>query len=313
MRRLFKDVFGLAAVGAVFLIPAPANAADPTTIDCLNANNSSVGLRNDHKLRAARDRLLVCSAKSCPVDIRKECLRRVDDVNASLPTIVFEATDAAGKDLSAVKVTMDGETLAERLDGTALTVDPGEHTFVFETAGLPRLTARFVLRESQKDRREAITFAAAPSAAAGPVRAPPPAEPPTDTVPAVPSAGAEAPPSRGAPWLPITLLGVGGAGIAAGAVFTFIAHDKRTQGDQLCPGGTCPGSDHAQIASLDGDATTAGQIGVASFVVGGLAAAAGATLFVLRGRGATSTGKSARLIVAPWVGLGAGGVVGELP
>src|SRR5882724_84046 len=112
-----------------------ARAADPTTADCIAANDGSISSRNDHNLRAARAQLLVCAASACPADVRTECTRRVAEVNAAMPTVVFAAKDQTGKDLAAVKVTMDGEPLADRLDGTALSVDPGEHSFVFDAEG----------------------------------------------------------------------------------------------------------------------------------------------------------------------------------
>jgi len=85
----------VAAVVASALTTSLARAADPTTADCLNASESSIKLRSDHKLRAAREQLLVCSLAACPTDVRAECARRVEIVNASIPTIVFEAKDAA--------------------------------------------------------------------------------------------------------------------------------------------------------------------------------------------------------------------------
>ena len=53
---------------------------------------------------------------------------------------------------------MDGELITDRLEGTAVPIDPGSHTFVFETAGKPPITKRFVIRESQKDRPEVVVF-----------------------------------------------------------------------------------------------------------------------------------------------------------
>ena len=125
-------------------------------------------MRNHHKLRDARAQLLICSAASCPGDVRDECIRRVGEVNVAMPTIVFEPKDAASSDLSAVKVTMDGAPLAERLEGTALSIDPGEHTFTFDTPGQPPIQKQFVIREGEKDRRERITFGAAVAAVAPP-------------------------------------------------------------------------------------------------------------------------------------------------
>jgi hypothetical protein len=108
----------------VGLATSPAHADDPTTADCLGANEAALKSGNEHHLRAERGHLLVCASASCPADVRSECLRRVDEINAAIPTVIFEAKDGAGGDLSAVRVTMDGEVLAERLEGTALSINP---------------------------------------------------------------------------------------------------------------------------------------------------------------------------------------------
>lgn len=135
-----------------------ALAADPTTADCLASSDASLRLGNEHKLLAERAQLLVCAAATCPAEIRRECLSRVEEVNSHIPTIVFWAKDASGADLSAVRVTMDGALLTERLEGTALSTDPGEHSFTFETRGLPPVTRSFTILQAQKDRRELILF-----------------------------------------------------------------------------------------------------------------------------------------------------------
>ena len=146
----------MAGLGAL-MAESFAHAGEPTVKECLSASEASLKLGNDYKLRAERAQLLICASASCPNDIRKECLRRVDEVNLAIPSIVFEAKDAQGNDLSAVKVTMDGELLAERLRGIALPVDPGEHTFRFEVAGKPAIEKQLLIREAQKDRHETIS------------------------------------------------------------------------------------------------------------------------------------------------------------
>jgi hypothetical protein len=151
----------LALVAVTTFASADAQAADPTTADCLAASDASLRSGNEHRLRLERSQLLTCAASSCPADIRKECARRVDVINAQIPTIIFSAKDSAGADLSAVKVTMDGEVLTERLEGTALSIDPGEHTFTFEANGQPTVTRRLVVQQSQKESREQITLGSA--------------------------------------------------------------------------------------------------------------------------------------------------------
>jgi hypothetical protein len=188
MNHRIRSFTNIAVVAATIAAAPYARAADPTTADCLTASLASLKLGNEHKVRQERAQLLVCAAESCPADIRKECMRRVDEVNGAIPTIIFGAKDGAGNDLSAVKVTMDGEVLADRLEGTALSIDPGAHTFVFESGGLPTVERHFVIQQGQKDRREAIVFDAAggtpsdapagPAAPAPVLAAPrPPAEP----------------------------------------------------------------------------------------------------------------------------------------
>jgi hypothetical protein len=136
--RRFACLYAAAAAWIAGTLPArPARAADPTTADCLSASETSLALRNQHQLRAARAQLLVCAHASCPADVRKECTRRVSDINAAMPTVVFEAKDTSGNDISAVKVSIDGQPLVERLEGTALSIDPGEHSFTFEAPGQP--------------------------------------------------------------------------------------------------------------------------------------------------------------------------------
>ena len=157
------------SVTAITLCGAdPARAADPTTADCLSASENSLTLGSEHQLRAARAQLLVCAAASCPADVRKECTSRVADVNAAMPTIIFEARDAAGNDVSAVRVTMDGQRLAARLEGAPFSIDPGEHAFSFEMDGQPVVQKTFVIHESEKDRREVVVLGApvAPATAA---------------------------------------------------------------------------------------------------------------------------------------------------
>ncbi|HXN31028.1 MAG TPA: hypothetical protein VN894_04165, partial [Polyangiaceae bacterium] len=188
-----RTVVWPAAAAAILLVTADgvASGAGPTTAGCLAANESSIALRNQHKLHAARAQLLVCSAASCPADVRNECARRVAEVNAAIPTMIFEAKDGLGNDLAAVRVTMDGQPLVDRLEGTGLPIDPGEHAFAFETEGQPPVEKHFVIHEGEKGRRERVVFGAAPAAAplAAPSQ-PSPAALPNEAAPASPSGNA---------------------------------------------------------------------------------------------------------------------------
>jgi len=274
MKRLLRETFLFALTSAALLgIGKPVNAADPTIGECLAANDKSIALRNEHKLLAARTQLLVCAAPSCPGEVRKECLRRIDLVNASLPTVVIEAKDGAGNDLAAVKVTMDGDVLAEKLDGSALSLDPGAHTFTFELAGQPPITKQLVIREGQKDRREVLQFGATPAAtptATSAAKAPATAS--------IESSVDQVSSSSGGSQKTIALIaaGVGVVGIGVGTIFGLSAISKHDDANAKCPG-AC--SDQAGV-DLWNDARTAGNISTIGFVVGGVGLATGAILWL---------------------------------
>ncbi len=253
-------------VAALVSLTVQARAADPTTADCLSASDASLRAGNEHKLRSERTQLLVCAAPSCPADIRKECTRRVDEVNLAIPTVVFEAKDANGNDLSAVRVTMDGEVIAERLEGSALSLDPGEHAFVFEAAGQAPVTKQLVIREAEKERREAIRFGVVP----------------TEAPVAQPSAPVSPPPAdeNQSTWsnqktAAVVAASVGVVGLGVGSVFGLRALSKKSHANDICPD-ACSDDEGLQAWR---DARSAGNVSTIFFIVGGAALGAGAALW----------------------------------
>ena len=263
----------LLTAGSALLQASPSYAADPTTADCLSASDGSLRLGNAHQFRAERAQLLVCAATTCPADIRKECIARVDEVNAAIPTLIFQVKDGAGHDLSAVKVTIDGEMLAERIDGTALSVDPGEHTFAFESTSFPAVRKTLMIREGEKSRREVIvlgTDSALTTPVPSPKIAPPPGSVSGDASEASPSAGLGTQKT-----VALVAGGVGALGVVVGSVFTFIAVSKKSDARDACPN-EC--SNERDVNRWH-DAKSAGNVATAAFIVGGVGLAAGAVLW----------------------------------
>lgn len=296
MSRFIHLALQPVAFAALLLLPITARANDPTTADCLNAHNSSVELRNAQKLRGARAQLLICAAQSCPTEVRKECLRHADEVNAQIPTITFEPKDAAGHDLIAVKVTMDGEPLADRLEGMALSTDPGVHTFVFETEGQTPVEKQLVVREGVKDRRVSVVFGAALAA---------PIPPATQrivgpvSVPAATDVGGR-PVGSALGTQKIAALvagGVGVVGLGLGTVFGLVAVSIKNDAQNACPG-ACASQDGVDKWS---NAKTAAQLADVFFVVGGVGIAGAAALWFTAKPPATGE-------PATQVGFGPGGV-----
>jgi len=257
-------IAALAVAGAVQWLGI-ARAAEPTTGECLTASNASLNFSNEHKLRAERAQLLACAAASCPDEIRKECLRRVDEVNAAIPSIVFEVKDSAGKVLTTVKVTMDGEVLATQLEGLAIAVDPGAHKFVFEAQGFLPFEQQFIINESQKGRSEPIILVAPP-------------------VPFTLSGNGTDPEARSEVINRKTLStifgGVGVASLAVGTLFGLEVGSKNSKSASICPTGQpCTPKQKANYDSSVSDARTARTLAVVSFGVGAAALATGAILF----------------------------------
>jgi hypothetical protein len=163
------------AAAIVCLVPVPAHADDKQA--CIAASEDAQQLRIDGKLLKARARLLECARPECPAIVRQDCTQWMADVVAATPSVVLGARDAQGHDVWAVRASMDGAPLAERLDGRPVLVDPGVHVFRFESTAAPGVAAdaQVLVRAGEKNREIAVTLAvpAAPGAPGAPETAAP--------------------------------------------------------------------------------------------------------------------------------------------
>jgi hypothetical protein len=135
---------------------------------------------------------------------------------------VVSALDPTGHDAIAVRVFVDGQLVADGLDGKAMLIDPGVHTLRYELAGSAPVEETVLIREAQKDRTLRVQFQSGPAkpgplapavapiaAQAPPLEAPVPPSMPTATHP---------PPAPASIVVPLTLAGVGLVGLGAFAV-----------------------------------------------------------------------------------------------
>lgn len=287
MSYLQRAISALLILGCS-LGPRLVHAAAPSVNECLAASDDSLKSNATHKLRAEREQLLICASESCPREIREECLRRVEQANQAVPTIVFEVKDRSGADVTNVKVTMDHEVLAERLDGMAIAVDPGEHRFVFQIAGEPPLERRLIIPMAQKNRHELISFAKTSSTGTN-TSGPRTSEPPED------ERSQKLSQQR---LFGIVSAGVGVVGIGVGTAFGLIAKSRKSDAEQVCPGERY--CENQSGVDRWNDAKTAGGIATVGFIVGGLGLAGAAVLWF------TDNPKAPE---QPRVGLGPGGLV----
>jgi hypothetical protein len=248
-------VAALPWVLAVGLQAAVAEAHDKVT--CVQASDDAQAAERAGKLRAAREKLLVCADDSCPPVLRSACAQWLVDVDRSLPTVVLAARDARGADLVTVHVSLDGQPLAERLDGRAVPVDPGAHNFRFDSDAGTHVEQSLVVREGEQNRLVVAAFPA------------PSPEPAT-----VPPAHAVNPPElREGP--PVGAYLLGGVGVLAWSSLTYfgIKFVSDLQALKSSCGAACP-ADRTDPVHLEE------HIADASLVVGVIATAAAAWLFV---------------------------------
>ena len=159
----------LSLLVAIAIALASPRAARADTETCLAAYDAGQRLRGETKLRAAEAQLIACAQDGCPAELRRDCLGWLDEVRKSLPSLVVQVVAQNGCDLVEGKVLIDGELVAERLDGKALELDPGVHTVRIED-GTTGLEQRVVLGEGEKNRRVSMTFAAGAICGSAPPR-----------------------------------------------------------------------------------------------------------------------------------------------
>ncbi len=150
-------IASFASIVAIGVMPGSA-LADERQV-CVSASEKAQHLKNSGKLVEAREQLMQCSRAECPKLIQQDCTQWMSEVLTSLPSVVPAAKDKKGRDIVDVKVTVDGKTVTDTLDGKAIVVDPGVHAFHFETKGAPAIDEQVVVKPGEKNRIVTVTFA----------------------------------------------------------------------------------------------------------------------------------------------------------
>lgn len=278
----------LAVLGG--LVMPSAARADVTKAQCVTANSTAQDLRRDRKLGEAREQLQICSDPKCPDIVRADCTKRLDELEGAQPTIVFDAKDGNGADLTVVKVSVDNKPLVDKLDGSALRIDPGEHTFTFEVAGQPPVTEHLVLKEGDKERHEKVVIGTPTAAAAG-------AAGDTGAAPMSNSGGWST-----QKWIGVGVAGAGVVGLAVGGVFGVLTMSAINQQKTDCPSASnCPS--YGAASSDHSTWTTDGTISTVGFIAGGALLAGGAILFFTAPKSTQEAPAAAKRETPRWVAL----------
>lgn len=213
-RRLSAALFATAAIAV-----APAASAAPDDKKaCSDAYDRTQSLRLEGKLQAARDQAAICTRDACAEFIRTDCTTWLGQIEAGLPTVVFEVRDLAGKDTTAVSVTLDGKPWLTALHGKARPIDPGTHALRFTIAGAPPIDQTVVVREGEKIKKVSVSFGAPP--------APSLVAPPAPGQVAAPEDDTEA-----APWV---IGGIGLGLLATGGILAAVTASEKSTFDEHC-------------------------------------------------------------------------------
>jgi hypothetical protein len=141
----------VAILAAALLEAAPARAEAPDRArQCARAYVNAQRLHNEGKLLESRRDLIQCGSKQCPEMLRPDCMRWLGEVDASIPSVVVSAS-AGARELTNVRVFVDGRLEQKRLDGTAIEADPGEHLLRFESPGHEPVERRWLARVGRKN------------------------------------------------------------------------------------------------------------------------------------------------------------------
>jgi hypothetical protein len=277
---------------ASLVIAFSTNARADDRALCLDAAAKGQTMRDQHDLIGARDRFRACSAGGCPAVVQRDCATWLNEVDATLPSVIVSAKSGAGADLVDVHVSVDGQPLLSHLDGSAVPMNPGAHTFHFEAAA-GTLDRQVLVREGDKRVEVSVVIGA-------PVKTPASSSLSSATSPAPAPPSTSASPSASSSWRTVgwVLGGVGVAGLVVGTVFgTAAVVDKNNAhcADSVCDPGTVNGIKRDALVSDVG------------WIAGGLLAAGGLALvlFPPHAHGAETGG----LRIAPSVSASGTGIV----
>jgi hypothetical protein len=195
----------------------------------------------------------------------KEAVEDLRRVRPQIPTVTV-MLEGIGHATPGFEIRVDGVQLPAELLGAKRPVNPGSHEVVATLDGKVVERRELLLKPKQHER---VLIRVQPRSAPASVQPTPAAPPPAD--------------QSDFPYRPVAWgsLGLGGAGLATGAVFLVIMLNKQSTLDEHCEDQICP-SQYQDDLDMYRRARTFSTIG---FVVGALGVGAGFTLLHLAPQG----------------------------
>lgn len=226
VRRGDVTLAAVALAVATTLSPRSVHAGNEPVDACIASYERYENRLAAGDLLEAKKGLAQCGASNCPGALQRECVGALAALEPRVPTVVLVARDPAKRDLTDVRVSLDGVPLRAKLDGREVEVNPGPHRFRFETAGADPVEQSVVIHEREKGR-----FVEAQLVPRG-VLAPSPAERDREKEK---EKDVEVTSSRPVPALSWVLGGVGVIGLGTSAFFGATALAARSDANQCKP------------------------------------------------------------------------------
>lgn len=173
MKSHFYSTISKAIFSIAILVTTEARS--DTKKECAEAYEKTQVLRDQGKLIEARKKATSCgSTSACSIYVVRDCMQWLAEIEANMPSIVLRAKDPTGADAVGVQVLLDGQLFADKLDGKALAIDPGEHIVRFELAGFEAFEQKVLIKQGEKDRPLIISLKRLPPTTPPLSTAPPP-------------------------------------------------------------------------------------------------------------------------------------------
>jgi hypothetical protein len=234
---------------SMLLASAHAAAQVPTRAACVEAQSRAKQASSEDRIIEARDAFLVCAHEKCPAAIRAECTDALVDAKKQISTVMLSAKDAGGKEMTDVRVLLDGKPLVEKLGGAEVEIAPGEHTFRFEAAGQKPVEKKLLVLIGEHNILVQVSIGAPEPAPAPPppvatVVAPPPAPPAAKPAPPKPAE------DSGFNMRLVPVFALGGAGVASAIAAVAFGVAAKNKASDL-RGSCAPNCTSDQASSVD--------------------------------------------------------------
>lgn len=243
MYQSSRSSLALSLVAPLLIALVPASAAADTKACIASHASAQREIKAGHPKQAAQLFTACGSDNTCPEQLRSECAELLEQVNRTVPSVIFSAVDGKGADVSMAKVFADDALLVDGLDGRAVELEPGKYHFRFILPDNSTLTSDALIREGEKNRLIEVR---------APLEKKPDAVAPTPLVQPAPveSTPATPPPlaPKSTPVAAWVATGVAVVGFGTFGTFALLGSSDKKKLDDCAP--SCPDSAHGTRDSL---------------------------------------------------------------